>query len=74
MAPSATIYGPCSPSSGDTRGRTSSPSCRQVIRHGTAPNYDVRDRLEAAGLVRCEEEDKVVPGNGLYARFFKDLT
>jgi nucleoside phosphorylase len=46
---------------------------RQVIRHGTASNDDVLDRLQAAGLVR-REEDKVAVGNGLYARFFKDLT
>jgi hypothetical protein len=42
---------------------------RQVIRHGTVPNDDALVRLLGAGLIRLEG-DKVVPANGLYARFF----
>jgi hypothetical protein len=45
---------------------------RQVIRHGTVPDEDALDRLRAAGLAR-QEGDKVVPANGLYARFFGGL-
>jgi hypothetical protein len=46
---------------------------RQVCRHGTVPDDGTFYRLRGAGLVRREGR-KVVPGNGLYARFFKDLT
>lgn len=45
---------------------------RQVIAHGTAPNDDAYYRLKGAGLVR-RENDRIVPANGLYARFFGGL-
>ena len=45
---------------------------RQVIRYGTVPNDDVLVRLLGAGLIRLED-DKIVPANGLYARFFGRL-
>jgi hypothetical protein len=46
---------------------------QQVIRHGTVPDVDALDRLQAAGVVR-REGDKVVAANGLYARFFGGMS
>jgi AAA-like domain/TIR domain len=45
---------------------------RQVIAQGTTPNDDAYYRLKGAGLVR-RENDRIVPANGLYARFFGGL-
>jgi hypothetical protein len=45
---------------------------RQVIRHKTVPNDDAFVRLRGAGLVR-RDGDKILPANGLYARFFGNL-
>jgi len=42
---------------------------RQIIRDGQTGDQAAVARLKAAGLVR-EEDDRVVPANGLYARFF----
>ena len=42
---------------------------RGIIRIGQAPAEDVAYRLQAVGLVR-REENRVVPSNELYARFF----
>jgi len=46
---------------------------RQVTISGASPKQDVFIRLQAAGLVRWEG-NKVVPANGLYARFFRSLS
>jgi hypothetical protein len=45
---------------------------RQVIHDGTSPNDDTLVRLLGAGLIR-REGDRLVPANGLYARFFGNL-
>jgi hypothetical protein len=45
---------------------------KQVIRHGTAPNDDALARLLGVGLIRLDD-DRFVPANMLYARFFGKL-
>jgi hypothetical protein len=42
---------------------------QRVVRYGISPVDDVAYRLQAAGLVR-REENRVMPANELYARFF----
>lgn len=42
---------------------------QRIVRFGQAPSDDVAYRLQAAGLVRRDEQ-RVVPSNELYARFF----
>jgi hypothetical protein len=45
---------------------------RQAVRYGTTPDNDTYNRLYGAGLIR-REENRIIPTNLLYARFFRDL-
>ncbi|GEM_PF-1818585 len=45
---------------------------KQIIDDGKAPSRDAFYRLQGAGLVR-EDDDRMVPANQLYARFFGKL-
>jgi hypothetical protein len=45
---------------------------RQVIRGKPVIGDEIFYRLKRAGLVRRESDGRIVPANGLYARFFKD--
>ena len=43
---------------------------KRIIREGHAPEQTAVQRLIAAGLVRNDGQ-RIVPANGLYARFFE---
>jgi len=45
---------------------------RQVIANGTVSSEDLYHRLRSAGLVR-RQNDRIVPANLLYARFFRGI-
>ena len=49
------------------------PALRQVVARGSTPDDDTYYRLVGAGLVR-RRDNRVIPANLLYARFFKNLT
>ncbi len=56
----------------DEAGQKLLTAMKQIINDGKAPNQDAFYRLHGAGLVR-EDEDRIVPVNQLYVRFFGKL-